>query len=240
VAPPGPAPAPVPPAPAVAPPGPAPAPAPGTFAVAPPGPAPAPGAPVPPGAVVTTVVVGVAVVVAVVVVVVVVLLVLEEPLPLLPPHAAVSVLRAITAAIPAAAEKRRVFLVSVMVSTPYLPVETHQCVEPLLARVTRKRQKSCILGRIPCQSSRERPSSTVDRYSAASCMAVGRGMPSGSGSRTVGRSTDRAATVGLSSGGHRQCCSEALRAILFRRRTAAPVRSGRRRTTSPTRRIAAW
>jgi hypothetical protein len=177
--------------------------------------------------VVTTVVVGVAVVVAVVVVVVVVLLVLEEPLPLLPPHAAVSVLRAITAAIPAAAEKRRVFLVSVMVSTPYLRVETHQCVEPLLARVTRKRQKSCILGRIPCQSSRERPSSTVDRYSAASCMAVG-------------RSTDRAATVGLSSGGHRQCCSEALRAILFRRRTAAPVRSGRRRTTSPTRRIAAW
>ena len=69
--------------------------------------------PVPVGAGVS-VALGVMVVVAVVVVVEVVVLVLEEPLSSLPPHAAVSVLRAMTAAMPAAAENRRVFWVSVM------------------------------------------------------------------------------------------------------------------------------
>jgi hypothetical protein len=64
---------------------------------------------------------GAMVVVVVVSVVVEVVLVDEEVLlPLsLPPHAAVSVLRAITAAIPAAAESRRGIRVSVMVNAPF-------------------------------------------------------------------------------------------------------------------------
>jgi hypothetical protein len=68
--------------------------------------------------------VGVAVLVTVevsVLVALVVLVVEESLLPLsLPPQAAVSVLRAITAAIPAAAEKRRVVRVSIMVNTPFV------------------------------------------------------------------------------------------------------------------------
>jgi hypothetical protein len=64
---------------------------------------------------------GVVVAVVVVVVVVdVVLLVEESPLPPLPPHAAVSVLRAITAAMPAVVAIRRGVRVSVMVSAPFV------------------------------------------------------------------------------------------------------------------------
>lgn len=86
---------------ALAPPGPAPAPAPGTVADAPPSPA--------PGATVDSVGAGAgAVVVVVVEVVVDVVLDVEESSVLsLPPHAAVNVLSAMTAAIPAVADRRR-------------------------------------------------------------------------------------------------------------------------------------
>ncbi|WP_090420953.1 hypothetical protein [Mycobacterium europaeum] len=116
-APPGPAEAPAPGTPALAPPGPAPAPEPpGPAVVAPPGPV---AGPPPPGAagVVAAGAVVVTLTLAGVVTVVVTLDVVGFLLLLLEPHPAVSELRAIAAAMPAATETRRAVALPVM-STP--------------------------------------------------------------------------------------------------------------------------
>ena len=114
-APPGPAEAPAPGTPALAPPGPAPAPEPpGPAVVAPPGPV---AGPPPPGAAGVVAAGAVVVTLAGVVTVVVTVDVVGFLLLLLEPHPAVSELRAIAAAMPAATETRRAVALPVM-STP--------------------------------------------------------------------------------------------------------------------------